>query len=246
MAKKKCNCEKGAPKWMTTFTDMNMLLLTFFVLLVSMSTIDKKKIIESFGSFTGSSGILHGSRNEVSSDSIMSRINVMDNPNSAKAKTAESLQDYIQAADLSDLVTVVETKKGVSIRVLDSLLFDPGRTDIKKDAEPLLRKLGAIILDSLYHINIEGHTDDTPISSARFPSNWELSTARAVSIVHFFIKSGINPQKMSAAGFAEFHPILPNITAENRAKNRRVEINFISPEFAETNKDIFDDDKGEN
>ena len=242
--KKSCDCEKGSPKWMTTFTDMNMLLLTFFVLLVSMSTLDKKKILESFGSFQGSSGILHGSPNEVSAQNIMTRINVVEQTGSANAKTVETLREYVKSSNLSEVVSVIETKKGVSIRVLDSLLFAPGQSEVQSDAVPFLNKVSTVIIDSPYYVHVEGHTDDTPIRSARFPSNWELSTARAVSVVRYLIKEGINPQTLSAGGFGEFHPLLPNITTENRAKNRRVEINLVSPEFAETNKNIFEEDNG--
>ncbi|QAR32386.1 flagellar motor protein MotB [Geovibrio thiophilus] len=242
--KKSCDCEKGSPKWMTTFTDMNMLLLTFFVLLVSMSTLDKKKILESLGSFQGSSGLLSGSRNEVSAQNIMTRINVIDQTGSSNAQTAETLRDYVKSANLSDVVSVIETKKGVSIRVLDSLLFAPGSADVQGEAIPFLRKVGTVIVDSPYYTHVEGHTDDTPSRSARFPSNWELSTARSVSVVRFLITEGVNPQSLSAGGFGEFHPLLPNITDENRARNRRVEINLVSPEFAETNKNIFEEDNG--
>ncbi len=229
---------------MTTFTDMNMLLLTFFVLLVSMSTLDKKKILESLGSFQGSAGLLSGSRNEVSAQNIMTRINVIEQTGSSNAETAETLRNYVKSANLSEVVSVIETKKGVSIRVLDSLLFAPGSADVQGEAIPFLRKVGAVIIDSPYYTHVEGPTDDTPSRSARFPSNWELSAARAVSVVRFLITDGVNPQTLSAGGFGEFHPLLPNITVENRAKNRRVEINLVSPEFAETNKNIFEEDNG--
>jgi chemotaxis protein MotB len=239
---KKCNCEKGAPKWMSTFTDMNMLLLTFFVLLLAMSTLDKPKIKQALGSLQGSMGILqHGSKVEVSPEDIMSRISFVEST-SAKSKTATTLQNYVRSANLNQVVTVVETKKGVNIRVLDSLLFEPGRADINPAAVPFLKKLAVLIDDSPFSTHVEGHTDDTPSRSARFPSNWELSTARAVSVVRYFVSEGVDPQTLSAGGFGEFHPLLPNITEENRAKNRRVEINLISPEFAETNKNIFDEE----
>jgi chemotaxis protein MotB len=241
MARKKKEEEqkKGAPRWMITFSDLSTLLLTFFVLIVSMSVIDKKKVVESFGSFKGSPGLLTGSRESVQSD-VISTLKVMQ-AGSPNKQTTDNMNEYLKAANLSELVTVIETPTGVAIRVLDSLLFGSGSADINREAIPFLKKLGTVIIDSPYYVHVEGHTDDIPSRSARFPSNWELSTARAVNVVKFFIDNGVNAQKMSAGGFAEFHPLLPNITNENRAKNRRIEINLVSPEFAEVNKNIFEE-----
>lgn len=224
---------------MITFADLSTILLTFFILIVSMSVIDKKKVIESLGSFKGSPGLLTGSRENIQSD-VVSELKVMQ-AGSPNRQTAETMSEYLKSANLSNLVTVIETRTGVAIRVMDSLIYDSGSADINREAVPFLQKLGTVIIDSPYYVHVEGHTDDIPTRSARFPSNWELSTARAVNVVKFFIDGGINPQKMSAGGFAEFHPLLPNITAENRAKNRRIEINLVSPEFAEVNKNIFEE-----
>ncbi|WP_022850995.1 OmpA family protein [Limisalsivibrio acetivorans] len=247
MGKKKCpECEKGAPKWMATFTDMNMLLLTFFVLLLAMSSMDKRKIKEALGSLQGSMGILqHGSKTEMTAEDIVSRISFVDTKNNVQTKTIATIKSYVKSANLSKVVTVVETKKGVSVRIMDSVLFGPGSAELRPEARPLLSKLSAVIESSPYNALVEGHTDDTPSRSARFPSNWELSTARAVSVVKFMIDQGVNPQTLAASGYGEYHPLLPNITQENRAKNRRVEVNLVSPELSESRKNIFEDENTE-
>jgi chemotaxis protein MotB len=99
----------------------------------------------------------------------------------------------------------------------------------------LLQKIGAIISKTDYLIRIEGHTDNLPIHTALFPSNWELSTARAVNVLRYFIKEhNIDPRRLAAEGFSEFHPLAANDRPENRAKNRRVEIIFIDKETPQT------------
>ncbi len=115
------------------------------------------------------------------------------------------------------------------MRLSDHALFDIGMADISPKAIPLLKKVGAIIAGSPYEVRVEGHTDDVPIKTARYPSNWELSTARAVTVLRYFIETcGISSRRLSAEGFAEYHPVAPNDSIENRAQNRRVEIIFLN------------------
>ncbi|MEJ2101338.1 MAG: OmpA family protein [Desulfobacterales bacterium] len=115
------------------------------------------------------------------------------------------------------------------MRLSEHALFDQGAADISVDALPLLDKIGAVISKTEYLIRIEGHTDNLPIHTELFPSNWELSTARAVNVLRYFIKNhNIDPRRLAAEGFGEFHPLVANDSPENRAKNRRVEIIFIN------------------
>lgn len=247
MGGKKCpECKPGAPLWMSTFTDMNQLLLTFFILLLSMSSMDTRKIKVAIGSLQGSLGILkEGSQTEMTKNDIMSRMSFVQNVQNMKSKVTQSMKDYIQQAQLQQNVTVAESKKGVSVRIMDSTIFDPGSAAIREDAKPLLDKLAAVMAESPFDVMVEGHTDDIPINTALYPSNWELSTMRAVNVVKYFLDKGVNPQKLSAAGYAGNHPVVPNISPESRAKNRRVEINFISPELAEANKNLFEADQNQ-
>jgi chemotaxis protein MotB len=245
---KKCKCEEcvpGAPAWMATFSDMMSLLLTFFVLLLSMASLDKRKIKQAIGSLQGALGVLEGGqKTEVGKEEIISRLDFVEKMKKTSKNVATGLQKYIEQAKLTGKVTVTETDKGVSVRIMDSVLFEPGGAKIMRSAYPLLTKLAAVMKDSPYNILVEGHTDDVPISTKEFPSNWELSTQRAINVVKFFIKENVKPDKLSATGYAQYHPIVPNITEENRAKNRRVEINFVSPEMAESGKNIFDEKEG--
>jgi len=226
---------------MATFTDMNQLLLTFFILLLSMASMDQRKIKVALGSLQGSLGVLkEGSQTEYTRDDIMSRMSMVKNVQNVKSKVSQNLQSYAKQANLQQNITVSESKKGVAVRIMDSAIFEPGSADLKEEAKPLMDKIAAVIAESPFNIVVEGHTDDLPLTTAQYPSNWELSTARAVSVVKYFIGKGVSAQKLSAAGYGEFHPVAPNISPESRAKNRRVEINFVSPELAESNKNLFD------
>ena len=246
MGKKKCEeCKPGLPMWMGTFADMSTLLMTFFILLLSMASMDKRKIKVALGSLQGSLGVLkEGNKTEMSQEDILSRLSFVQNVRSVQRKVSQSIKEYVKSAQMSQVVTIAQTKKGVSVRILDKMLFAPGSAVLLEQAKPLLDKLAAVIEESPFNIMVEGHTDDIPISTAVYPSNWELSTARAVVVVKYFLSKEVGAQKLSAAGYAENHPVTPNISAASRSKNRRVEVNFVSPEFAESNKQLFDDEDG--
>lgn len=234
--KKQEDPPKGAPKWMTTFSDMTTLLLTFFVLLLSLANFDKSKVEQVFGILGGATGILSQvGTSQMSEQNIIARKSMNDSVEKSQEKTEKMVKEFINAQNLEKMLSVVKTDKGVSVRVLDSFLFDSGSAVILPKAYPVLEKILDMVQYSSYYLNIEGHTDDVPSGRGTF-SNWDLSAARAVSVVKYFIGQGFDPARVSATGYGEFHPILPNITPENRAKNRRVEINIISPEFVETGK----------
>ena len=118
------------------------------------------------------------------------------------------------------------------MRLSDHTLFEVGVATISQQAIPLLKKVGDIIARTSVDVRIEGHTDDLPIKTAQFPSNWELSTARAVKVLRYFIETGgIVNQRLSAVGCGEFQPMVPNDSPAHRARNRRVEIIFLKPDL---------------
>jgi chemotaxis protein MotB len=126
-------------------------------------------------------------------------------------------------------MSVAYSHKGLVMRLSDRALFDVGVAKISHQAMPLLKKVGDIISRTRFDVRIEGHTDDLPIKTAQFPSNWELSTARAVNVLRYFIEiSGISTRRLSAVGCSKFQPMVPNNSEEHRTKNRRVEIIFIN------------------
>lgn len=214
----------GAPGWMVTFGDLMSLLLTFFVLLLSFSSIQQVEFEKALGSLKGALGVLPKEQ------SVIFRMKpyyprLSEVQNAKFRKKLKELQRLIKEENLTDQIYLELNDIGILIRIESPVLFDLGDASIKPQAYPLLNKVLDMFKDWDNNIRIEGHTDDLPIHTSRFPSNWELSTARALSVLQYFVKSGqVDPKRLSAAGYGEYHPLLPNTTEENRAKNRRVEI----------------------
>src|SRR5687768_3918139 len=133
----------------------------------------------------------------------------------------------IADVQIQDKVTVRQTDQGVVIAIADSLIFENGQADIRKEALPILEGLAEVLAvnSSVKELRVQGHTDNVPIRSALFPSNWELSAVRAVMVTRVLTELyRIQPERVSAVGHAEFHPLTDNLTPDTRAKNRRVEI----------------------
>lgn len=142
------------------------------------------------------------------------------------AQLFETVRALKQSSELHQ-VTLSRGNRGVVMTLSDNLLFSSGDANLSKAAIPLLVKIGQIIKRVQVPVEIEGHTDNVPIRTFAYPSNWELSTARAVNVLRFLIEqNAISTQKLSAVGFASHQPAAPNTSAEGRAKNRRVEIIF--------------------
>jgi len=186
-------------------------------------------------SFTSAVSVLPGGVKFEPGPAVMSGTAEMVDPESNLAKIFDNLEELAQQFNLQDKINLAFTHEGLVMRLSEHALFDLGAADISVEALPLLQKIGAIILKTDYLIRIEGHTDNLPIHTALFPSNWELSTARAVNVLRYFIKDhNIDPRRLAAEGFSEFHPLAANDRPENRAKNRRVEIIFIDKETPQT------------
>jgi chemotaxis protein MotB len=152
-------------------------------------------------------------------------------PESKAGKTAletlsEEFQKLVRLEGLGGSVSVATSASGhlLVVRLSESLLFGPGNANLMPEAQDLIDKIAAILATTHKHVRIEGHTDNVPIHTAQFASNWELSTARASSVIRYMIdKFGFSPEMLSASGYGEYRPVAPNDTPENRAKNRRVE-----------------------
>lgn len=238
MAKKqKCpDCPKCLPGWLAAFGDLMSLLLCFFVLLLSMSTMDAKKVQEAAGSLQGAMSVLDG---QTSTDEKPQQLQIAT-PIQSDIQTAKQIQtmkqtiietnEMIKSSSGSE-VTLEESEDGFMIRLPANIVFEKGKANIINDDAFLFLKRIALIIDKLpkdININVIGHTDSTPIKSSEFKDNWELSTARAVTVVKELIKDGVNPKLLTACGKAGYDPIASNNTPEGREKNRRVEIYFFS------------------
>ena len=234
---KKCEeveCEEGAPEWMVTFSDMTTLLLTFFVLLLSFSNQDIQKFREMLGSIKDAFGVQKLEIGEFPAKSTKPfalseeeryPINISDQA-LAKAIQEAAAQSGIK----EDQVEVNVTDEGVRVRLKGKIFFDPGSARLKKGILKFLNSIVEIMRRTDYNLAVEGHTDNIPIRTREFPSNWELSAARAAAVVRYLVEHGISPKRLKAVGYADSRPLVPNDTPEHRAMNRRVEFLFYRSE----------------
>ncbi len=138
------------------------------------------------------------------------------------------LNDVIIQHNYSKSVSLEENERGITIHILENILFPSGKADINNTSKLVLGELATILRELPNDIRVEGHTDNIPISSGLYPSNWHLSVARALSTAYFLINDQkLNPEKVTVVGYAEYNPIAENTTLEGRAKNRRVDIVII-------------------
>jgi len=226
--------------WLNTYADMVTLLLCFFVLLFSMSVVNVKKFEAVMSSLQGALGILEGAPVPTPNGSPTEVFDAGDlvaqllaKEMAEMAELQEVIEKELKESGLSDKVGVSLEERGVVLRFADTVLFDVGQDTLRPESAEALQKIGEIIKDLDNPIRVEGHTDNWPISTPRFPSNWELSTARATRVVRFLIEeAGVEPRQLQAAGYGEYYPIESNETAEGRQKNRRVDIVILRPSLS--------------
>jgi len=213
---------------MTTYSDLITQILIFFVLLFSFSSIDKSKFNAAMLSLQGSLGIIDGGMVIHEGDFIeggeVEELLISAQEQQEFELLQEEVEEIVTEENLKG-VQVNLDERGLVIRLIEGVLFDSGKADIKDEAKDILDKLAPLLKETHKHIRIEGHTDNLPIHTREFPSNWELSTARAVNVVKYMIeKHNFSPYILSAAGYGEYRPIAPNDSAKNRSLNRRVDI----------------------
>lgn len=239
MARKKVEDEPkaGAPEWMATYSDMVTLLLCFFVLLFSFANLDVQKFKAIAVSMNGSLGVLDSGTTVNMEPLVGSFPN--DSPteeNEEFKKLYEEMSGYVKENNLSASITLLLDERGMLVRFMDDVLFDSGKADLTPKAKEIINKVAEIIKENDKNVRIEGHTDNIPINTFRFPSNWELSTTRAVNVVKYLIEeNGIEPYRLSASGYSDQHPVDDNSKPEGRQKNRRVDMVILREEKNDEN-----------
>ncbi len=217
-------CKEGAPEWVVTFGDMMSLLLCFFVLLLSFSTMETERFKIIAGYIREAFGVqLEYHYTEIPSGNTVVTVE-FNPPVPGKATVVKKINDIIRELELDNLVEATPDEAGVRIRLDGALVFPPGSAELSPDAIPFLQHVARIIEESYADVVVEGHTDNAPMHSPIFPSNWELSAARAAAVVRFFESRGIPGFRLQAVGYGDTRPISENFTEEGRRKNRRVEI----------------------
>ncbi|MBF0204752.1 MAG: flagellar motor protein MotB [Desulfamplus sp.] len=229
-------CPGGAPEWMATFSDLVTLLMCFFVLMYAMSTTQQetfKELVESLRSALGVSAVPEaGNREGLTMHAVPSETPTeaqqVDEMGGLIQKDLEEVvsevRELVMFNKLGGLVTASQGDMGAVITMTDMLLFTKGGAQISEMGEEILRKIAFILARLAYHVKVKGHTDNLEINSDMYPSNWELSSARASSVVRLLVENGVNPKYISAEGYSQYKPVATNDTEEGRARNRRVEI----------------------
>lgn len=244
-AKSTENASSGAPAWMATFSDMMTLLLTFFILLYSISSVDAikfKNISESLQSVLSgetSSSIIEeqGPNDDIPLDNP--QYNEDENAEDPMIKEStldmyEQVKEYVDTEGLEAEVTVSVNRTGIFVDIKDIILFEPGKADLKAGGQTLLGNLEGLFMQFDNEIVVEGHTDNIPQGSADYPTNWELSAGRATTVVRYLSETKRIPgERLSAVGYGEYRPIADNSNAGNRALNRRVNLIIIMEEGEE-------------
>lgn len=260
---KKHGEEEGGEAWLLPYSDLMTLLLAVFIVLFAVSKVDEEKAHQLADAFK--SGFMDGGNGMEEQDGN-SPIELFPNDisgqkgnstNTTTGVTKEELEKFMgkyeveyleelkskleitfKEEELSSEMSVGIDMRGLVISMNNAILFDSGKADIKTDNDETLVKLGNILESLDNYIRVEGHTDNIPIHTSVYPSNWELSSARAASVVRLFIDEGISPEKVVAVGYGEYKPVADNSTAEGRAKNRRIDIIILSEKYDNLEKQI--------
>ncbi|MBU8869860.1 MAG: OmpA family protein [Gemmatimonadales bacterium] len=226
MAKKKKNItiKQGLDGWVMTYGDMMSLLLTFFVLIVSFSTMQETKFEQAVNSLQEAFGVMTDAESVIEFDEPLIPNHDPTDEEAEVIYEVRNVEKFIMEQGLDDKVEV-EMKDGkVLFRVDAPFMFETGRAKLKPVSLKVLDKMQGFFKKFPYEVRVEGHTDSLPINSNKFDSNWELSAGRAVSVARYFQGSGTPPDMIAATGFGEFRPIAGNKSVKGRQKNRRVEI----------------------
>jgi len=209
------------------YANLMVLLMTFFIVLVSMGKMEKEKVkigIYSFREafFSGGAGVLFGEKEPIDFDHLIRQEKIK-----LQEKISTSLKEALK--EEKKQLEIVPTDEGIAVRFPGKILFDLGEAKLKPEAKQILNQILPVLKKYNYPLRVEGHTDNLPIHTEKFPSNWELSTARAINVIKYLGEKEIDKELLSAVGYGEHRPLFPNDTPEHRAANRRVEIVIILP-----------------
>ena len=239
---------ENSERWLLTYADMITLLVAFFIMLYSMSVMNQAKfqqlaisirsgfgessmngvptIFSRGGGLNATPSIMNSSKSgQTSSEDFIKNAKSQQDANGLD-KVYKTIKVYIQKNHLQGMMQVSHNERGIIVTVMtDKMLFARGQAELRPEEMGLLATVAKITQSVPQNpIRVEGHTDSLPIHTDRFPSNWELSTTRATTVLRYFESQGVAPSRLEASGCADQRPLAPNDTEANRARNRRVEI----------------------
>ena len=229
---------RGIPPWVITFADMVTLLMVFFILLFAIGTVEQEKwrqIKESLREALGADAVEEfGTKQgldvtpQIQTQVDQKTVHAVDEVGAMVSREMEDIisevEEFVFKNKLSGEVRVSSDERGAVITISDVVLFPAGSAEMTPQGRKNLRQVFDVLQQFNYNVKVEGHTDNTPIRTLKYPSNWELSASRASEVAHMLIDDGFPPERLSVEGFAEFRPKVPNTSAENRSINRRIEV----------------------
>lgn len=215
--------EGDKDRYLITYADLITLLLGLFIILYAISNIDTlkyQKLMSAVGSAFGISSNV---------SKIENRNLSMKNPGQAAGNLKNSLQNLVDENNFNNSIKLEENERGIIIHILDDILFPSGTSELNDSSRVILMKIARLLKNLPNDIRVEGHTDNVPISSPSYPSNWHLSVSRALNTAYYLIsKQGLLPDKVSIVGYSEYRPVTSNTTFEGRRSNRRVDIVILN------------------
>ena len=240
---------ENTDRWMVSYADFVTLLFAFFVVMYAMSSVNEGKYRVLADTMTDAFKVAPKSPNPIqigkenrvitstnSTNEMIKPIKVL--PKSERTyeremkQIAETVSKSVQPLIDKGLIKVSQHKLWVEIEMNSKILFSSADSELEEEAFPALEALANILKTLPNSIDVEGHTDNLPINNEIFRSNWELSASRAASVVHLFTRYGVNPERLSSIGYAEFRPVASNDTADGRLRNRRVKVVILADKNA--------------
>lgn len=256
---------ENTERWMVSYADFVTLLFAFFVVMYAMSSVNEGKYRVLADTMTDAFKVAPKSPDPIQIGKE-SKVVTASKPSLETIKPlkilkksqrtyeremkqiAETVAKSVQPLIDKDLIKITQHKLWVEIEMNSKILFSSADSELEEEAYPALKSLAQVLKKLPNSIDVEGHTDNLPINNELFPSNWELSAARAASVVHLFTSYGVNPKRLSSIGYAEYRPIADNSTPEGRVKNRRVKVVILADKNArrivEIDRDIGQAGKG--
>ena len=223
-------------RWLISYSDFITLLFAFFVVMYAVSSVNigKYKVFsDALGDAFGGAGAAKPITTEVQNlpipnPGLRRRTELLRKEKEHMTKLAQDLLSTLAPLVKEGKVRVTQNSRGVSVEINASVLFDPGEARLTAESTEALRAVAVLLKDDSHDVQVEGHTDNQPIRNTLYPSNWELSSVRAASVVRLFIDAGVAPARLTAVGHAANHPVSSNASVEGRARNRRVAVTILS------------------
>jgi chemotaxis protein MotB len=224
-------------RWLISYADFITLLFAFFVVMYAISVVNEGKykvLSDALGDAFGGRGAATKTNTSVEPELPLTSLLARRRGEAIKrererlATLARDLANTLAPLVKAGKVRIIQSARGVSVEINASVLFDPGEARLTGDSTQVLRAVAGLLKDDTHAIQVEGHTDNKPISNSAFASNWELSAVRASSVVRLFVESGVAEKRLTALGNAANQPVAPNDDAAGRARNRRVAVTILA------------------